>query len=104
MAVRIMVFAKIAESDAEAFEKAYLAVTERMRGTAGLIGDELLRDADAPGSYVLLSEWESLEVFRAWEDGADHRDLSAPMRPYWSGAFERRGYELAGRLEPLPTP
>lgn len=97
-----MVFAKIAEADGPAFERAYLEVTERMRGTAGLVGDELLRVADGSGDYVLLSTWESMEQFRAWEDGADHRQISAPMRPYWSGSFERKIYDLAARLEPDP--
>jgi heme-degrading monooxygenase HmoA len=97
MTARVLVFATVAEVNAGAFEQAYLQVTERMRGTPGLVGDELLRDDTGGGRYILLSEWDSIEAFRAWEDGGDHHDTSLPLRPYWSGSFERRIYNLAAR-------
>jgi heme-degrading monooxygenase HmoA len=99
MTIRVMVFATIAPEQADRFEAAYLQVTERMRGTPGLLRDELLHDADRPGTYVLLGEWESEEHFRSWESAAGHQEISAPMRPFWTGRAERRIYRLAARLE-----
>jgi heme-degrading monooxygenase HmoA len=92
-----MVYAAVDPSREEDFEQAYLEVAAKMKGTPGLLGDELLRDADAPGFYVLSGEWESVEAFRAWEDGPSHRDATVPMRPYWSGRFERRICRVAAK-------
>src|SRR5687768_18192883 len=38
----------------------------------GHLRDELLKDDSEPGSYILLSEWESKEAFLAWEDAPIH--------------------------------
>jgi heme-degrading monooxygenase HmoA len=93
-----MVFAAVDPSLGAEFEQAYLQVAARMKGTPGLLGDQLLADADAPGRYILFGEWESEEAFRAWEDAPEHHDVTVPMRPYWSGRFERRICHVAASL------
>jgi heme oxygenase (mycobilin-producing) len=92
---RVMVFAKIAPSDRLEFEKAFEAVSRRVRGTPGHVRDELLRSDDDPGAYVLLSEWESREAFLAWEDAPVHREATTPMRPFWQGRVERLIFDRA---------
>src|ERR1700691_6671615 len=95
MAARVMVFAKINRADADAFEAAYAQVTANVKGTAGHIGDELLRRreppdaAEEPLSYILLSEWESKDAFLAWEESVAHVAKRSPMHPYWAGKAER---------------
>ena len=100
MPIRVLVFAQIKPGEAEAFEAAYAAVTRRVKGTPGHVHDELLRSADDPDAYILLSEWESREAFLAWEDAPIHRQTTTPLRPYWAGRVERRIYRIAGRLSP----
>jgi|SRR3954464_1871727 heme-degrading monooxygenase HmoA len=107
MPARIMVFAAVHEGQEAAFEAAYARVTAAVNGTAGHIRDELLREHGRPGRYVLLSEWQSEEAFRAWEDAPIHRELTTPMRPYWAGRVERTIFEVAFRLDgiqPQPAP
>lgn len=105
MAARVMVFAKIDEGDAEAFETAYAQVTANVRGTPGHIGDELLRRAEPPDedgksrSYILLSEWESKDAFLAWENAPVHTEKRNPMTPYWSGKVERIIYDVAHTIK-----
>jgi heme-degrading monooxygenase HmoA len=103
MPIRVMVFAAIQQDKAEAFESAYRTVTASVSGTPGHIRDELLRDGDRPGHYVLLSEWENAEAFLAWEDAPVHRQLTTPMRPYWDGPVERTVFEVAASLDLAPT-
>ncbi|SEQ08283.1 Heme-degrading monooxygenase HmoA [Streptomyces sp. yr375] len=104
MTVRIMVSARVEDTDQEAFEEAYRQVTAVVRGTPGHLRDELLRDAEQPGRYILLAEWESEEAFRAWEDAPSHREMAAPMFPYWSGGeIERRIFDLRARLDSVPS-
>lgn len=104
MTVRIMVSARVQEQDQEAFEEAYRQVTAVVKGTPGHLRDELLRDAEQPGRYILLAEWESEEAFRTWEDAPSHREMAAPMYPYWSGGdIERRIFDLRARLDSVPS-
>jgi heme-degrading monooxygenase HmoA len=106
MAARVMVFAKINREDADAFETAYAQVTANVRGTAGHIGDELLRRREPPDpseeplSYILLSEWESKEAFLAWEESLAHVAKRSPMHPYWAGTNERIIYDVAHTIKP----
>jgi heme-degrading monooxygenase HmoA len=95
MPARVMVFARIGPDDRPAFEEAFATVSARVHGTPGHVRDELLRSDDDPGTYVLLSEWESREAFLAWEDAPVHREATTPMRPFWLGRVERRIYETA---------
>lgn len=105
MAARVMVFAKINRGDEEAFEAAYAQVTATVKGTAGHIGDELIRRAvppdpdDEPRTYVLLSEWESKEAFLAWEDAPVHTEKRNPMTPYWAGKVERIIFDVAHTIK-----
>ena len=102
MTARVMVFAKIVPGQEAAFEAAFQEVSRKVRGTPGHVRDELLRDHDEPGSYVLLSEWESKAAFLAWEDAPIHRQTTTPMRPFWAGRVERRLFEVAVRLDSPP--
>ena len=103
MHARVMVFAKIKEGDEDKFEKAYAEVTAKVKGTKGHIADELLRRTDEPGSYILLSEWESKEHFLAWEDAPIHMNTTTPMRPYWAGRVERVIYDVAHTIKQEAT-
>ncbi len=98
MTARVMVFAKIRPGEETAFEAAYADVTRKVMGTSGHVRDELLRDTTEPGSYILLSEWESKEAFLAWENAPIHMQTTTPMRPHWAGRVERKIYEVAFRL------
>lgn len=94
MTTRVMVFATVKAGEEEAFERAFAQVRASVAGTPGHLGDQLLRADGRPGSYVLLSEWESTERFLAWEDAPIHRELTTPMRPYWSGAIDRQIFDV----------
>ena len=103
MAARVMVFATIKEGEEANFEAAYAEVTAKVKGTQGHINDELLRRTDQPGSYILLSEWESREAFLAWEDAPVHMNTTTPMRPYWAGRVERVIYDVVHTLKNEPA-
>jgi heme-degrading monooxygenase HmoA len=98
MAIRVMVFAKIKEGEEEAFAKAYAEVTRKVKGTDGHVCDELLRNTQEPGSFILLSEWQSKEKFLAWEDAPIHMQTTTPMRPHWAGRVERVIYDVVHRI------
>ena len=66
-------------------EQAFLAAYEQIRhevaaGVPGHIVDQVCRQRDTPGGWLITSEWESLEHFIAWERSDGHRELAAPLR------------------------
>lgn len=98
MTARVMVVADVAEGKEAEFEAAYAQVTAAVKGTPGHVHDELLSQQGRPGRYILLSEWESVDAFIAWEDAPIHREITVPMRPYWAGRVERFIYEVAAGM------
>jgi heme-degrading monooxygenase HmoA len=70
---------------AQAVPEAYHRISRSLAGTPGLVRNTLLALVDTPGRFVVLSEWTSLDAFRTWEQGPDHRQLTAPLRPYHEG-------------------
>jgi heme-degrading monooxygenase HmoA len=79
--VHVLVYASAPGDDAEAVEAAYHAISSALDGTPGLLGNVLMRSLADPSSFVVMSEWRDLEAFRAWEETASHRDVTAPLRP-----------------------
>ncbi|MDJ1133971.1 antibiotic biosynthesis monooxygenase family protein [Streptomyces iconiensis] len=65
-----------------AVREAYHLVSKRMAGVPGMLGNELLRSPTDPTALVVVSRWADFAAFRAWEEGPEHRDDTAPLRPY----------------------
>jgi heme oxygenase (mycobilin-producing) len=79
--VHVLLFAA-APDEPGAVPAAYHDISRKLAGTPGLLGNTLLESVEARGSFVVVSEWESLHAFRTWEQGGDHRLITAPLRPY----------------------
>ncbi|HVS86443.1 MAG TPA: antibiotic biosynthesis monooxygenase [Gaiellaceae bacterium] len=61
--------------DAAEFERAYGPAGEWadfFRQGRGYVGTELLRDVEAPGRYLVVDRWESVDAYNAFV--AEHRD------------------------------
>jgi heme-degrading monooxygenase HmoA len=50
------------------------------RGVKGHIVDQVCRSPEEPDSWLITSEWESLDDFLAWEATEEHRELAKPLR------------------------
>lgn len=81
--VRVLLFLRAStDSDVSRVEQGYHQISRELDGTPGLLGNELLADVTEPGSYAVLSEWQSMDAFREWEQGASHRGTTSPLREY----------------------
>ncbi len=80
--VHVLLYARSPASSPGAVEDVYHQISRSLSGTPGLLGNRLLRDLAGDGDFVVMSEWRSLEAFRTWEQGSDHRNTTAPLRPY----------------------
>lgn len=105
--VRVVLYVSEPHSEPAAVEKAYHAVSSQLAATPGLLGNELLRSLSRPGDFAVMSSWAGVAAFRAWEQASEHRQATAPMRPYQSepegsfGIYEVVGsYGIPSGLEP----
>jgi heme oxygenase (mycobilin-producing) len=65
----------------EQFLAAYESIRHQVaEGVEGHIVDQVCQSPDDPDSWLITSEWETLEHFRAWERTEGHRDLAKPLR------------------------
>lgn len=69
------------ETGAAAVADAYHRISRSLAGTPGLLGNRLMREVGGAG-FVVMSEWESMAAFQAWERGPTHRETTSPLRPY----------------------
>jgi heme-degrading monooxygenase HmoA len=82
----VLLFATAPEAPG-AIADAYHEISRNLTGTPGLRRNALLELTSGQGRFVVLSEWESLDAFRAWEGGPVHRGLTAPLRQYHDRSF-----------------
>ncbi len=69
------------------FLKAYEAIRHLVAGgVKGHIVDQVCQSIDDPQSWLITSEWESMDAFIEWEKTQEHRDLVKPMRDCWDQA------------------
>ncbi|MBO8198059.1 antibiotic biosynthesis monooxygenase family protein [Streptomyces smyrnaeus] len=81
--VRVLVYqAAYDDEQLAAVRDAYHLVSKRMAQVPGMLGNELLRSPADPTALVVVSRWSDMAAFRAWEEGATHKDDTAPLRPY----------------------
>jgi heme-degrading monooxygenase HmoA len=99
-AARVLVFYRAPDSDPSAVERTYREVSATMRGTEGMVGNQLLKDITDPGSYVVASDWVDMAAFSAWDKSTGHR-RTTPLDPYQDSDPARRKhfgiYEVVAR-------
>ena len=88
--IRVLLYAATPAGTPTAVPVAYHQISQRLAGTPGLLNSELLEEVTGSGEYIIMSEWSSMDAFRVWENGPEHRHTTAPLRPYHS-----RGPEAA---------
>jgi len=81
----------------DSFLEAYESIRyEVAQGVKGHIVDQVCQSPEDPDSWLITSEWESLEDFLAWESTEEHRELARPLRECMA---EARSYKYVVREE-----
>ena len=86
----------VATGDEAAFEAAFADASRHIAGAPGCLGLRLLRGIEAPGRYLLLVEWASLEAhtegfrsspaFGAWRAGVSPFFAEPPAVEHFADA------------------
>jgi heme-degrading monooxygenase HmoA len=78
--IRVLVYHHA--EDPEAVRRAYHEVSSALAGVPGMLGNELLESVAGHPGFVVLSRWRDLQAFLAWEQSAEHRQSTAPLRRF----------------------
>lgn len=78
--VRVLIYH--ATPDADGIHRAYDRVSACLAAVPGMLGNELLHSMHDPLGWVVISRWADLAAFDEWEQGAEHKLDTAPLRPY----------------------
>ena len=84
---RVVFLIRVKPGLGDEFLKAYEGIRHLVaEGVKGHLVDQVCRSPDDPDSWLITSEWESLEDFLEWERTQEHRDLVKPMRDCFAEA------------------
>lgn len=84
---RVVFMLKIKDGMNDQFLEAYGGIRHEVaQGVPGHLVDQVCQSRDDPQSWLITSEWESLDDFLAWEATQEHRDLVKPMRDTFAEA------------------
>ena len=88
-----MVQVTVDEGMEEDFERTFRQIAPEIDKTPRLIQHQVIRAIDDPHSYIMLSEWETVDAFDEWEVTPEHRNLVKPLTAMWHGARIKK-YEV----------
>lgn len=78
---RVVFLIKVKPGAKEQFLSAYEGIRHLVaEGVPGHLVDQVCQSPDDPDSWLITSEWETLEHFLAWERTEEHRETVKPMR------------------------
>ena len=84
---RVVFLIKLKPGTQEQFLEAYEGIRHEVaEGVKGHIVDQVCQSPEDPDSWLITSEWESLDDFLAWESKEEHRDQAKPMRECFAEA------------------
>jgi heme-degrading monooxygenase HmoA len=84
---RVVFLIRLKPGSQEQFLQAYEGIRHIVaQGVDGHLVDQVCQAPDDPESWLITSEWETLEHFLAWERTEEHRDLVKPMRDCFAEA------------------
>jgi heme-degrading monooxygenase HmoA len=81
MKSRVVFLVRLKPGAEEAFLAAYESIRRLVAEEAeGHLVDQVCQSADDPESWMITSEWRSLEDFLRWEASEEHRRRVRPLR------------------------
>ncbi|OGP88761.1 MAG: antibiotic biosynthesis monooxygenase [Deltaproteobacteria bacterium RBG_16_48_10] len=79
MAVRIIIDRKVKKGKESEFARMLRELRSKAIPSKGYISGETLRAQDDPYNYVVLSTWQSIEEWKAWEKNPERKKILAKI-------------------------
>jgi heme-degrading monooxygenase HmoA len=94
---RVVFLIRLKPGHQDQFLEAYEGIRHLVaEGVPGHLVDQVCQSKEDPDSWLITSEWESIDHFLAWEEKQEHRDLVKPMRECFA---EARSYKFEVQRE-----
>ena len=94
---RVVFVIKLKPGMSEQFLEAYEGIRHKVaEGVKGHIVDQVCQSPEDEDTWLITSEWESVDDFYAWEETQEHRDDAKPMRDCFA---EAQSYKFIVREE-----
>jgi len=80
---RVMLTMRVHPGLEEEFERTWLRIGDGITGNPANLGQWLVRSADEPSTYYIVSDWVNERLFREWEKTPghlEHRKILHPLR------------------------
>lgn len=91
--VRTVLAMRTREGCEDRFEAEWLSVAEEIRRLDGCLHQDLVRDADDPRSYLIISDWADRERLDAF-GRSEHRDRLLRMIRELRESAQRNTYQV----------
>ena len=94
---RVVFVIKLKPGMSEQFLEAYEGIRHKVAGgVKGHIVDQVCQSPEDEDTWLITSEWESVDDFFAWEATEEHREQAKPMRDCMA---EAKSYKFVVREE-----
>ncbi|MBL7501040.1 antibiotic biosynthesis monooxygenase [Frankia sp. CNm7] len=80
---RVMLTMRVHPGMEDEFERTWLRIGDGITSNAANLGQWLVRSADEPSTYYIVSDWVNERLFREWEKTPghlEHRKILHPLR------------------------
>ncbi len=75
MAVKVLIKRNVPQSNNEELMKLFAMLRSAAMHQPGYIGGETLKRVDAPGKYLVISSWESVDDWSRWLVSSERRQI-----------------------------
>ena len=81
MAVRVLIDREIEPGSEAKLLQLLVQMRSKAMRTKGYISGETLRDLTDPNKFLVISTWNSVEDWKAWEAGPDRKQFQEELKP-----------------------
>ncbi len=100
MAGRAMFLIRLQPGQEEEFERRWMEAADDLKSQPGFRARELIRVTDGAGTFVVLSEWDSVDDYMAWRNSLTRAHIyGAELSPLFSAPPVTGVGEVIFRLE-----
>jgi len=95
MAVRIIIDRKVQKGKESDFSKMLRELRSKAIPSKGYISGETLRAQEDPYNYVVITTWQSIEEWKAWEKNPERKKIQAKIEKWMARPTKTKIYLYA---------
>ena len=79
MAIKVLIKRKVMETKSKELNLLFIKLRSLAMEQPGYIGGETLKRVDAPGEYLIVSRWQSIDDWTKWLVSKYRRDIQGEI-------------------------